>query len=43
MIRIGKIYYEAGRMYVKRTDGKLHEFSVRQWREACLQKGSRRW
>jgi len=43
MIRIGRIYYENGRMYIKGADGKLHEFSFGQWRDAARRKGDRRW
>jgi len=43
MIRIGRIYYENGRMYVKGADGKLHEFGFEQWQDAQRRKGDRRW
>jgi len=43
MIRIGRIYYEDGRMYIKGADGKLHEFSMQHWRKAGLKKGLERW
>jgi len=43
MIRIGRIYFEEGHYYKKGADGKLHAFSVQQWRKACLKKGLERW